>query len=135
MATILNGFLNGNSWNKDTRKFEIKTIGTRESGAILLGLGVSGKDQEGNRVYGKPIDVKVNIKSEAEGSRVMALVNGKDVLQLDGFFVPNNWTNNEGKEIKGNQFLCYDSTTLVVKSMAPKADMGKQQQTQEVDAW
>jgi hypothetical protein len=33
------------------------------------------------------------------------------MLQADGFFVPNNYTKDD-KEVKGNQFLVVDSTTV-----------------------
>jgi len=110
----LNGYFKGNSWNDNAKKFEVKTIGTPESGAILCGLNISGKDKEGNKVYGKPLDVKINVKSKAEAIRVKGLiVASESMFKCDGFFVPNNWTNKEGKEIKGNQFLVADSTTFV----------------------
>jgi hypothetical protein len=123
----LDGYLKGNSWNKDSRTFEIKTLGTKEAGAILVGLNISGKDQEGNKVYGKPIDVKINIKSANEGSRVMGLIS--ELVQFEGFFVPNNYHNQkEDKEVKGNQFLVFDSTTLVAK----KAYVAPQAQKEEI---
>lgn len=116
----MNGYVKGNFYNKETRQYEIKTLGTKEDGAILCGLNVSGKDKDGNRVYGKPVDVKINIKSAEEGGRVMQLIQSGDAMvKFDGFFVPSNWTNQEGKEVKGNQFLVIDSTTFDVDNGIP----------------
>lgn len=132
----MNGYVKGNFYNKETRQYEIKTLGTPDSGAILCGLNVSGKDQEGNRVYGKPIDVKINIKSADEGSRVMQLIKAGDAMvRFDGFFVPSNWTNQEGKEIKGNQFLVTDSTTFVKDNgqTTPKASVKPEPKPQDDD--
>lgn len=111
MITI-NGYFGGTAWNETTRKFDVKTLGTPESGAILCGLNVSGKDKDGNKQYGKPVDVKINVKSKDEAIRVKGLIMaGETMFSCDGFFVPNNWTK-DGKEIKGNQFLVTDSTTF-----------------------
>ena len=109
----LNGYFKGTFWNKDSKKFEIKKLGTAEAGAILCGLNVSGKTKEGDKTFGKPVDVKINIKSPAEGKRVYGLIaSGESMCECDGFFVPANWTDKEGKEVKGNQFLVNDSTTF-----------------------
>ena len=114
MAIKLDGFVQGTAWNEKTRKFEVRKLGTAESGAILLGLGVSGKDKEGNRIYGKPIDIKINIKGQDEATRVMKLIGDNVLVEFEGFFTPNNWEK-DGKEFKGNQFLVYDSSTFVAK--------------------
>ena len=112
MITI-NGYFRANSWNKDKRVFEVRTLGTPDNGAILCGLNVSGKDKDGNREYGKPVDVKINVKSKDEAIRVKsAILAGDSMYSCDGFFVPNNWTK-DGKVIQGNQFLVTDSTTFV----------------------
>lgn len=111
MITI-NGYFKGTSWNKDKRQFEIKKLGSPDNGAILCGLNVSGKDKDGNKSYGKPIDVKINIKSPEEGKRVYGLISsGESMCECDGFFVPNNYKKDD-KEIQGNQFLVNDSTTF-----------------------
>ena len=132
MITI-NGYFNGTDWDSSSRTFKIKTLGTKESGAILCGLNVSGKDKDGNKQYGKSVDVKINIKSEAEGSRVYGLIaSGDSMLQMNGFFVPNNWTK-EGKEMKGNQFLVTDSTT--VKQFSANSRPAKVEETEEEMPW
>ena len=113
MSITINGYFKGTSYNKDTKKFEIKRLGTPEAGAILCGLNVSGKDKDGTKTFGKPIDVKVNIKDANEAKRVYGLIaSGESMCVCEGFFVPSNWTDKEGKEIKGNQFLVNDSTTF-----------------------
>jgi len=110
----INGYFNGTAWHDSTRKFEVKTIGTPESGAILCGLNVGGKDKEGKKVYGKAVDVKINVKSRTEATRVKGLiVAGETMFECDGFFVPNNYFSKKlDKEVKGNQFLVTDSTTF-----------------------
>ena len=133
MITI-NGYMKGTNYDNGT--WSVKTLGTADNGAVLCGLNVSGKDKEGNRVYGKSIDVKINVKSRDEAMRVKGLITaGDSMFSCDGFFVPNNWTNKEGKEIKGNQFLVTDSTTFVpfdgqVKPKAkpaPEADITEEE--------
>ena len=132
----MNGYVKGNFYNKESRQYEIKVLGTPESGAILCGLNVSGKDQEGNRVYGKPVDVKINIKSREEAERVMKLIkSGDSMVQFDGFFVPSNWTNNEGKEIKGNQFLVADSSTFNVGTATQEKKSAPVLTEEEEKAW
>jgi hypothetical protein len=116
---VIQGYMNGTSWNKDTRKFDIKKLGTSDNGAILCGLSVNGKDKDSNKVYGKPVDIKIQIKSSDEGKRVYGLISsGADMLQAEGFFVPNNYNDKEGKEVKGNQFLVLDSSTVQVAKKA-----------------
>jgi hypothetical protein len=130
---VISGYFNGTSWNKDTRKFEIKKLGTSDNGAILCGLSVNGKDKDGNKVFGKPIDIKIQIKSPDEGKRVYGLISAGDgMLQADGFFVPNNYTKDD-KEVKGNQFLVIDSTT--VKAHVRTASQSSQAPAEEDNPW
>ena len=134
----LKGYFQGTSWNDNARKFEIKTLGEKSNGAILCGKSVSGKDRDGNKVYGKSIDVKVNIKSEQEGGRVYKLISEGVMCECQGFYVPNNWTNKEGKEVKGVQFLVTDSTTFVEASMdkpAPKQVRPEDAQSEDELPW
>jgi hypothetical protein len=134
MNTIT-GYFGGTMWNESTRKFDIKTLGEKDNGAILCGLNVSSKDKDGNRVYGKPVDVKINIKSADEGKRVYELIaSGDSMLSMEGFFVANNWTNKEGKEIKGNQYLVTDSTKVVKANSAPKQAPKKEPESEPWDA-
>jgi hypothetical protein len=134
MNTIT-GYFGGTMWNESTRKFDIKTLGEKDNGAILCGLNVSSKDKDGNRVYGKPVDVKINIKSADEGKRVYELIaSGDSMLSMEGFFVANNWTNKEGKEIRGNQYLVTDSTKVVKANSAPKQAPKKEPESEPWDA-
>ena len=112
MSVTMNGYFSGTSWNKESRKFEIKRLGTPEAGAILCGLNVSGKDKDGKKIFGKPVDVKINIKSSDEAKRVYGLIaSGESMCVCEGFFVPNNYMKDD-KEVKGNQFLVTDSNTF-----------------------
>lgn len=112
---MLDGFLNGIKWNDSARKFEILKLGSPEEGAIIVGLNVAGKDKDGNKVYGQPLKVKINIKSASEGKRVLGLIEDGKLCQFDGFLVPDNYTNKDGKEIKGHMYLVYKSETLTEK--------------------
>ena len=138
MITI-NGYFNGTLWNDETRSFDIKTLGEKDNGAILCGLNVSGKDRDGNKVYGKSVDVKINIKSAEEGQRVYQLISsGSSMLSMDGFFVPNNYTNKDGVNVKGNQFLVNDSSTVVeatANAPKPKAEAPKKSVPNDVEPW
>ena len=115
----LDGYVSGNSWDKDKEKFVVKTLGTPDSGAILFSISVSGTDKNGNKEKGLRINGKVNIKSAEEGKRVFALINGNKLCEFEGFFVPNNYEK-DGKTILGNQFLVTDSTTFVEMKQKPK---------------
>jgi hypothetical protein len=120
----LEGYFNGTKWDKDSKKFSIQRLGTPESGAILCGLSVTSKDKDGTKVYGKPVDVKINIKDANEAKRVYGLIaSGESMCVCDGFFIANNYTKDD-KEVKGNQFLVTDSTTFKKYDGAskPKAD-------------
>ena len=125
---MLDGYLNGIKWNDSARKFEIIKFGTPEDGALIVGLNVSGKDKDGNKVYGQPLKVKINIKSANEGKRVLGLIEEGKLVQFDGFLVPDNYSNKEGKEVKGHMYLVHKSETLVEKGKsapsqsAPKAE-------------
>lgn len=112
----LTGYVNANLWNKEKRVFEIKTLGERDNGAILAGLSVSGKDKDGKTIYGQPVDMKISIKSADEGQRIYEMIADKDtpMVEFDGFFAPNNWTNKEGKEYRGHQIIVSDSTSFKV---------------------
>ena len=112
---IFDGYLKGMNYNKETKEFEVFTLGTKEDGAIIVGIQVSGKDKDGNKIYGAPVKTKIRIKSEGEASRVMRLIKDGELVEFDGFFVADNYTNKEGKEIKGHMAYCNDSTTLIAK--------------------
>lgn len=114
MARV-DGYVKGTSYNESSRTFEFLKLGERDNGAIIGGFNVSGKDKDGNRVYGQPVKFKVNIKSASEGKRIWELLNANVLVEADGFFVPDNWTNKDGKEIKGNLFLVNKSELMVEK--------------------
>ena len=136
MSITINGYFKGTSYNKDTKKFEIKRLGTPEAGAILCGLNVSGKDKDGTKTFGKPIDVKVNIKDANEAKRVYGLINsGESMCVCEGFFVPNNYMKDD-KEVKGNQFLVTDSTTFKKFDgfVSPKKE-DKPKETEDENPW
>jgi hypothetical protein len=57
---------------------------------------------------------------------------GDGMLQADGFFVPNNYTKDD-KEVKGNQFLVIDSTT--VKAHVRTASQSSQAPAEEDNPW
>jgi len=128
---IIDGFLKGNNWNKETKTWDILKLGEPDNGALIVGLGVSGKDKDGKRVYGKAVKVKINIKSRKEGERVLGLIEDGTLVEFDSFFVPDNFTNKEGKEIQGNMLLCWDSTTLVEKQMNQKKESSKPTKKEE----
>lgn len=131
MANLLDGYVKGTDYNNGN--WGVKTLGTRDKGAILFQIGVSGKDKDGNKQYAS-IEGKVNIKDANEGARVMALVQESELCQFEGFFTPNNYTNKEGKEIRRVQFLVFDSTTFVRKQLQPKAQ-APQQEPDVSDVW
>jgi hypothetical protein len=129
MATILDGFIQGTDYNNG--KWGIKVLGTKEAGAILFQISVSGKDKDGNKQYAS-IDGKVNIKSESEADRVYKLIADNKLCQFEGFFTPNNYTNKEGKEIRKVQFLVFDSTTFVEKQLEGKTQGKSEPKTEDV---
>lgn len=114
MARI-DGYVKGTKYNESSKSFEFLKLGERDNGAIIGGFNVSGKDKDGNRVYGQPVKFKVNIKSAEEGKRVWELLNANVLVEADGFFIPDNWTNKEGKEIKGNMFFINKSELMTEK--------------------
>lgn len=116
----LDGYLKGNTWNADKRVFELKKIGDIPSALLLAGLSVNGKSKDGEKVFGKPMDVKISIKTQEEGKRIAGLINEGKLVKFDCFFVPNNYTNKEGKEVKGNAIMITDSTTVIEKVLEKK---------------
>ena len=115
----LDGFVKGTMYNNG--EWGIKTLGEKANGAILFQITVSGKDKEGNKQYAS-IDGKVSIKDEAEAGRVYKLIADSKLCEFEGFFVPNNYKNKEGKEIRQVQFLVTDSKTFVEKSLDKKPE-------------
>lgn len=101
-SNTLVGFGKGNFWNEASKSFEIKKIKAGDWLAVGFGINVSSKDKEGNRVYGKPVDVIMTLNGKDDLDKI----DFDSPMVLEGFYVPNNWTNKEGKEIKGNQFKC-----------------------------
>ena len=120
-------YIGGINYSKETKQWEVKKLGEPTNGAIIAGLVITGKDKDGNKVYGSRIKVKFNIKSADEGKRVIGLINDAKLMEFDGFFVPDNYTNKEGKTIQGNMILVADSSTVkeavVVKKEEPKKEI------------
>lgn len=120
-------YIGGINYSKETKQWEIKKLGEATNGAIIAGLVITGKDKDGNKVYGSRIKVKFNIKSADEGKRVIGLINDAKLMEFDGFFVPDNYTNKEGKTIQGNMILVADSSTVkeavAVKKEEPKKEI------------
>ena len=121
---ILDGFFGGHLYNKDTKVWEYKTIPSKKgdgSGMIICGLNVSDKNKEtGVTTYGDRIKVKIIIKTGAEVKAVKALLDGNDVLEAEGSFKPDNWTNAEGIEIKKNIFTVFKASDIRLKAVGSK---------------
>lgn len=135
MSTI-DGYVKGTKYNESSRTFEFLKLGERDNGAIIGGFNVSGKDKEGNPEYGLPVKFKVLIKSGAEGKRVWELINSNVLVEAEGFYVPDNWKNKDGKVVKGHMFLINKSDTMVEKKVGskPKKEEPKQDVEEPWDA-
>ena len=132
-------YIGGINYSKETKQWEVKKLGEPTNGAIIAGLVITGKDKDGNKVYGSRIKVKFNIKSADEGKRVIGLINDAKLMEFDGFFVPDNYTNKEGKTIQGNMILVADSSTVkeavVVKKEEPKKEIEVTEQEDDDLIW
>lgn len=114
------GFGKANSWNNNTKKFEIKKIKVGDWIAVGFGIGVQPKDKEGNKTYGKSIDVIMTLNSTDD----LAKVNFDNPMVIEGFFTPNNYTTKDGKEVQGNQFKCHinDYRSITIDEMTGKSE-------------
>ena len=121
---ILDGFFGGHLYNKDTKVWEYKTIPSKKgdgSGMIICGLNVSDKNKEtGETTYGSRIKVKIIIKSGAEVKQVKELLDGGSLLEAEGSFKPDNYTNQEGKVIQGHIFTVFRASDLRPKAIGSK---------------
>lgn len=121
---ILDGFFSGHLYNKDKKTWEYKTIPSKKgdgSGMIITGISVSDKNkQTGETTYGATIKVKIIIKSAAEVTQVKALLNSGSLLEANGMFKPDNYTNQEGIAIKQNIFTVFNASDLRPKTVGSK---------------
>ena len=86
------------AWNSKAEKFEVKR-GMAKNGTKyqIFEIGVSTKNQDGTYTNGKNIPVMMFGEVKVEAG---------DNVGLVGRFAANNYTNAEGKEIRGLQFMC-----------------------------
>jgi len=88
-------------WNKDTKSFDVKRGQTKnEKRYQIFQIKVSDKDQDGNWTNGKGLDVMLWGNTKVEHG---------DAIAIKGRLKPNNYTNKEGKEIYGLQFVAFDT--------------------------
>ena len=127
MATRFDGYVGGINYSKETKQWEVKKLGEPTNGAIIAGLVITGKDKDGNKVYGSRVKIKFTIKDANEGKRILDLINDAKLMEFDGFFVPDNYTNKDGKTIQGNMILVTDSTTVKEKVIAKKEEAKKEE--------
>ena len=124
--SAVSGYIGGAVFNKEERKFEIKKGKSEKGFYMIFAIKVSSKDQEGNYTNGKDIKVKLTGTNKEDFSGIEI---GESVGVL-GWFNPDNYTNSEGKEIRG-LVLQGDAKNLFTPDSWDKKEAPKEEDVKE----
>lgn len=103
----------GGVWDKDSKSFKIKRGKTKTDKKYqVFSVKVSSKDKDsGKYTNGKDIEVMMFGDTKIEDGTLVGLI---------GKFVPNNYETKEGKEVRGNQFMAFDTDMFTPDSWEKK---------------
>lgn len=89
----------GGLWSKESKSFAVKRGATKNGKKYqIFELKVSKKDDEGTYTNGKGLKIMLWGETLIEDGQEIGIV---------GRLQPDNWTNNEGKEIRGNMLNAF----------------------------
>lgn len=116
--SVVTGYVGG-VWSVQDKEFAIKRGKTKNDKKYqIFSIKVSSKDKEsGAYTNGKDIEVMLFGDTKIEEGQALGLV---------GRFQPNNYTNGEGKEVRGNQFLAFEDGIFTPDSWDTKPEGKKQ---------
>lgn len=116
--SVVTGYVGG-IYSTQDKKFAIKRGKTKNDKKYqVFSIKVSSKDKEsGAYTNGKDIEVMLFGDTKIEEGQAIGLV---------GRFQPNNYTNSEGKEVRGNQFLAFEDGIFTPDSWDAKPEAKKQ---------
>lgn len=114
-------------YNRETGTGEIKR-GTTSNGNRyqIFEISVSTKNQDGTWVNGQPIPVMMFGDKKVDAG---------DNIGLVGRFGANNWTNKDGKKMRGLQFTGNADDLFEPSAWEPKGDTEGKQEAQEEVPW
>jgi len=104
----------GGVWDKESKSFEVKR-GMGQSGKKyqIFEIKVSEKKEDGSYVNGKGLKVMLF------GDKP---INNGDSIGVSGKLVPDNWTNQEGKEIRGMMMMAFETFEPASWDAKPKKE-------------
>ena len=110
--SAITGYVGG-VWDKDSKSFKIKRGKTKTDKKYqLFSVKVSQKDKDsGTYINGKDIEVMMFGDTKIEDGTLIGLL---------GKFTPSNYKNKDGKEVRGNQFLAFDTDMFTPDSWEKK---------------
>ena len=110
-------------YNRETKRGEVKRGTTKSGGRYqVFEISVSKKNEDGTYTNGMGIPVMLLGDTKVEAG---------DVIGMVGKFVPNNYTNKEGKEVRGLQLMANCDAMFKPAEWESKAGS----QTQSKEAW
>lgn len=122
--SVVTGYVGG-IWNKDSKSFEVKRGATKNGKKYqIFEVKVSSKDKEsGTYTNGKGIKVMLWGDTPIESGQEIGLV---------GKYQPDNWTNQEGKEFRGNVFNAFADDLFKPLAWDAKETPAKEEEDDEV---
>ena len=98
--SAVSGYVGG-LWSKESKSFEVKRGITKKGDKYqIFEIKVSSKAEDGSYTNGKGIKVMLMGDTPVESGQPIGVV---------GSFKPDNFTTNEGKEIRGNIMMCSET--------------------------
>lgn len=116
-------------WNKESKGFEVKRGATKNGKKYqIFEIKVSSKDKEsGEYTNGKGIKVMLWGETKVDANQEIGVM---------GRLQPDNWTNSEGKEIRGVMLNAFADDLFEPSAWEPKGDTeGKQEAQEEEVPW
>ena len=118
------GYITG-LYDFDSKSFKIKR-GTSKNGKKyqIFGLKVSSKDQEGNWTNGQPLKVMMFGDTKVEDKQQIGFI---------GRLTPDNYTNKEGKEIRGLSVMAFCDDMFEPANWDSKQESKEVKSTDDID--
>lgn len=115
-------------YNKETGKGEVKRgISSNGNKFQVFEISVASKEKDSDKwTNGKNIPIMMFGEVPVEVGQNVGLL---------GRFVPNNWTNQEGKEVRGMQFMCNAEDMFEANEWTKKEAVAKEEPAQEDSPW